>query len=488
MFVGTVACFAFREWKKMVMGELAEGTEVAIIGGGPAGYVCAIRAAQLGKQVTVIEREGLGGLCLFHGCIPSKALIHASNQVRSIKEMEQMGISAALNSVNAPKLQEWKAGVITRLNNGVKLLFSKLGIQTIVGTAFFQAPKRLGIVAEHGMGAMEFEECVIATGSTPRSLPGLEFNSKTIISSREVLSLQEIPSRMGVVGGGYIGVELGTAYAKLGSKVTVIEKGGKILPSIEESASEIVFKRMQELGIDFCLNSSQESVVQQDGRIRITISSPDKGRQELEFDKVLVAVGHKPSTEGLKLENVGVQLTEQGFVKVDSKRRTTAPGIYAIGDVAGHPMLAHKASREGKVVAEIIAGKDVEYDNKVVPAVIFSDPEVASVGLQEGEAQRQGVEVMVGVFNMRGLGRSLTVNRPHGFVKLIADAHTQAVLGALVVGEQASDLIAEIALAIESGLLLEDIAYTIHSHPTFAEAIEEAAEAALGKAIHVPKK
>lgn len=472
----------------MVMGELADGTEVAIIGGGPAGYVCAIRAAQLGKQVTVVEREGLGGLCLFHGCIPSKALIHAANQARCISEMSELGINASLNSIDVQKLQAWKKGVVTRLNNGVKLLFSNLGIQTIVGTASFQAPKRLEIITEHGPGALEFESCVIATGSTPRSLPGLEFNAQTIISSREALDLQAIPARLGVVGGGYIGVELSTAYAKLGSKVSVIEKGSKILPAVEGAASDLVFSRMKQLGIEFLMNASQENVSQENGKIKLTINSSEKGRQEVEFDKVLVAVGHKPNSEGLHLQNAGVQLDQSGFIKVDEKRKTTAPSIYAIGDVAGHPMLAHKASREGKVVAEVIAGKDVVYDNKVVPAVIYSDPEVASVGLQEGEAQKQGIEIIIGVFNMRGLGKSLTVNRPVGFVKLIADANTQGVLGAMVVGENASDLIAEIALAIEAGLLLQDIAFTIHSHPTFSEAIEEAAEAALGKAIHIPKK
>ncbi len=472
----------------MVMGELAEGTEVAIIGGGPAGYVCAIRAAQLGKQVTVIEREGLGGLCLFHGCIPSKALIHAANQARSISEMSELGISATLNSIDVTKLQAWKTGVITRLNGGVKTLFSKLGVQTIVGTASFQGPKRLEIITEKGPGALEFESCVIATGSTPRSLPGLEFDRKTIISSREALGLQEIPARLGVVGGGYIGVELGTAYCKLGSKVSIIEKGSKILPTVESAASDLVVARMKEIGIDFWMNSSQENVSVQDGKVQMTINSIDKGRQQLEFDKLLVAVGHKPNTELLKLENAGVQLDQYGFIKVDEKRRTTAPDIYAIGDVAGQPMLAHKASKEGKVVGEILGGKDVIYDNKAVPAVIYCDPEIAYVGLQEADAQKQGIEIITGVFNMRGLGKSLTVNRPVGFVKIIADANTQGTLGAMIVGESASDLIAEMALAIEAGLLLEDIALTIHSHPTFSEAIEEAAEAALGKSIHIPKK
>jgi len=473
----------------MVMGELAEGTEVAVIGGGPAGYTCAIRLAQLGKQVTVIEKEGLGGLCLLHGCIPSKALIHASSGAQLSREMAEIGVNVKFSGVDAAKLQQWKGSVVSRLNNGVKMLFTKLGVQTIYGTAHFQGPKRIGIVTEKGGGALEFETCVIATGSTPRQLPGLEFNGSTVISSREALDLQQIPEKLIVVGGGYIGIELGTAYAKLGSKVTVVERGARILPIIEQSASDIVLKRMQELGVEFYFNASHETPLERNGKAVLPVTTAEKGRVELDADKILVAVGHTPNTGNLGLENAGVVLETSGFVKVDSRRRTTASGIYAIGDVAGHPMLAHKASREGKLVAEIIAGKDEEFSNKVVPSVVFSDPEVAQVGLQEADAQKQGISIMTGLFPLRALGRSLTVNKTAGFVKLIADSTTQAVLGGLVVGEDASDLIAEIALAVEAGLVLEDLAFTIHTHPTFSEAVGEAAEEALGKAIHLlPRK
>ncbi len=482
----------------MVMGELAESTDVLVIGGGPAGYVAAIRAAQLGRQVTVVEKEGLGGLCLFHGCIPSKALIHAADALEQIQRYTAEGISVDNARIDYNKTQDWKAGVIKQLNSGIQFLFKQYGIETVYGSAYFESPTRVGIATEAGVRAFEFRSCIIATGSSSRKLKELAFDGTTIISSREALALRDIPKSIAIFGGGYIGCELGFVFAKIGSQVTIVEHGSKILAAADPEASAIVQKRLEELGVKFYFNSKAEDCVVEGGMARVKFSptntangTPGAGGEvrEMQVEKVLVAIGNVPNTSSeLGLDKAGIALDNKGFITVDSQMRTSVPTIYAVGDVVGHPMLAHKASAQARIAAEVVAGKDVIYDKKVVPAVVFTDPEIASVGLQEHEAHAQGKSVAVGKFPFRALGRALASNKPSGFVKIIADGTTHAVLGGTIVGAGASDLIAEIALAAESGLLLEDVAATIHVHPTFAEAVGEAAEDALGEAIHLPKK
>jgi dihydrolipoamide dehydrogenase len=473
----------------MVMGELAEGTQVAVIGGGPAGYVCALRLAQLAKQVTVIEKEGLGGLCLLHGCIPSKALIRASSMVSEIADAKEIGINAQITSIDWAKTQEWKNKVVAQLNNGTKGLCKAAGVQVIYGTAFFESPRQLAVVkAEGGVIALDFENVVIATGSLPYTTADLPFDSQSIVSSKEALDFTSIPKSLAVVGGGYVGIELAEVYAKAGSQVTIIARS-TLLSSQDPDASAVLQKRLTELGVKIILHSTTNGFSKlPDGRVSLNVNTEGAGASTVECEKVLVAVGHKPNTAGLKIEKSGVLVDEKGFITVNEKRQSSVPHIYAIGDVAGGPMLAHKAYREAKVAAEAICGKQVSFDNQVVPAVVFCEPEIAYVGLQEHEAKKAGRQVLVGKFPHIALGKGIIEGRPTGFVKLIADSSSHALLGALVVGPESSTIIHEAALAIESGLLLEDVAHTIHAHPTMSEAMAEAAELALGIDVHLPQR
>ncbi len=471
----------------MVMGELAEGTQVAIIGGGPAGYVCALRLAQLGKQVTVIEKEGLGGLCLLHGCIPSKALIRVADLASDIRESNELGLNAQINSLDFQKAQEWKNKVVSQLNNGTKSLCKIAGVQVIYGKAFFESAQQLLIVTETGASALNFEQVVIATGSLPFSTSDLPIDRQKIITSREALDLTSIPKSMAVIGGGYVGVELAEVYAKLGCKVSMVVRG-TLLSSIDLDAANAVEKRLKELGIEIYSHTTTNGYsVNASNNVLLNIISDGKSGT-IEVEKVLVSIGHKPFTSELHLDKAGVLLDEEGFVKINSKLQTNVPNIYAIGDVCSKPMLAHKAYRQAKVAAEVIAGRDVVYDNLTVPAVMFSEPEVAYVGMQESEAKKLGKQVIVGKFPHSALGKGIIAGNPVGFVKLIADPDSHALLGALIVGPEASSCITEPTLAIEAGLLLEDIAHTIHTHPTMGEAIGEAAEVALGQAVHMPMK
>jgi dihydrolipoamide dehydrogenase len=474
------------------MGELAEGADIIVIGGGPAGYTCALRLAQLGKQVTLVDKDGpggLGGLCLLHGCIPSKALIHAASAFDEVKHLGDLGITVGEVKLDWVKTQEWKNRVIRQLNSGLEALFKQYNIEIVKGTAVFQSQKRLAVTTDNGVRAFEFRKAVIATGSTPRKLAEAAFDGVNILSSREALALDKIPATMAVFGGGYVGIELGTVFAKLGTKVSVIEHGDHILSVCDPEASSMVLEKLKGLGVQFFFNSKAEKCDIDASGVTIHFSSNGaSGTSELHVEKVLVAVGHNPTTQGLGIEHAGVSLDERGFIKVDAKLRSSNEDIYAIGDVTGHPMLAHRGYRQGRVAAEVIAGHDVVYDVKVVPAVVFSDPEIASVGLQEHEAKAKGTSVIVGKFPFRALGRALASNAPSGYVKIVADPATHTVLGGTIVGHSAADLIGEVAVAVEAGLMLEDIANTIHTHPTFPEALSEACEVALGSSTHLPKK
>lgn len=473
----------------MVVGEVAVETQVVIIGGGPGGYVCAIRLAQLGKQVMLVEKDpqGMGGICLNHGCIPSKALIHVSNLVDSEKHLEGMGVTAKEFSIDPAKMQEWKTGLVSTLRKGVEDLCKKNGVEVVFGDAYFESNRRLGIAGNHDVAAIEFQQAVIATGSSPIELKVLPFNGKNIISSTESLQMRDVPGEFIVIGSGYIGIENGTMYRKFGSKVTMIEREGGILPGIEREVASVAEKRLKELGIELSANTAVTGYKEQNGKITLTAT---KSGSPVEFtaDRVLVAVGRKPNTESLRLMNTRVELDGKGFIKINDKLQTTDPRIYAIGDVVGGAMLAHKAFMEGKVAAEVIAGSEVTFHNKAIPAVVFCDPEIAYVGISESEALTQHLKVKVGKFPFRALGRAHTMDSVEGFVKIIADFDSDVILGCQIVGQGASDLISEVALAIEMGARLEDLALTIHPHPTLPEGLVEAAEAAMGKAIHFYSK
>ena len=469
----------------MVMGSLTVETELLVIGGGPGGYVAAIRAAQLGREVIVVERDSkLGGVCLNTGCIPTKAMIHASNFFHTIKEMQEMGISIKDYSVDVNKMREWKDGVVGKLEHGISGLFKRYGIEVIEGTATFNSSSEVHISGKSDVTSIRFRHCIIATGSSHIDIPGFEQDGQQIISSKEVLELKEIPKRAAIIGGGYIGTEMGTVLAKLGTEVTIVEASGMLLSSVDQELAQVVTGKFPHFGIKVMLEAKVNSCEKKNGAVTLNITQGGQ-QKSLEADKVIVVVGRRPNTRGLGLEAAGVKTDAKGFIVVDEQMRTSSQNIFAVGDVAGQPMLAHKASREGKVAAEVISGLKSAFDNKVIPFVVFNDPEVASVGLTEAQASEKGIEIITARFPFSALGRAMTLNMTDGFVKIIADKKNSVVLGVHAAGPNVSDIISEGALAIELGATLEDVAATIHPHPTLPESIMEAAEMALEKGIHI---
>jgi dihydrolipoamide dehydrogenase len=471
----------------MVVGDVTTGVEVVVVGGGPGGYVAAIRAARLGREVVLVDDSGrLGGICLNHGCIPSKALIHAAGTYHDLKEEAAgMGITAEGVTVDLKAMMAWKGSVVTRLTDGIAKLCRGNGIRVVHG-AFAFTSERTGLINfEEGFENVEFEKAIIATGSRPAQLPGLDPDGESILTSRDALALEAVPERLLVVGGGYIGLELGTVYAKLGSRVEVVEMMDTLLPGVDPDLVRFVARRLKKLGVVTRLGTTVDGVAPgAAGGLEVTVMKGDAA-ETIACDKVLVAVGRRPNVAGLDLEKAGIPVDDRGFIPIDEECRTRVPHVFAIGDVAGEPMLAHKASREGIVAAEVLSGRKSARDWQAVPAVIFSDPEIATVGLSEEQAAAEGFEVQVGRFPFSASGRALTMNRAEGFVKVVADRGTGRVLGVRIVGPEASTMISEGALAIEMAATLEDIASTIHPHPTLPESLMEAAEAAEKKAIHI---
>jgi dihydrolipoamide dehydrogenase len=459
--------------------------EALVIGAGPGGYVAGIRLGQLKKKSLVVERDKPGGICLNVGCIPSKALINASKIFDKIRHGGDIGILADNPRVDMAKMQQWKGEVVSKLTGGVKTLLKANGCDYRTGVARFLSRNTVELTAGDGKGKaiITADHIVIATGSRPIEIPGFKFDGNRIVDSTGALDFAAVPEKFVVIGGGYIGIEIGTLYAKLGSKVTVVEALPNILAGNDPEIVQLVARKLKKLGVEVVTGAKAKSWAEKGGRAMVTVDVDGKD-QTIEADKVLVAVGRRPNSEGLGLEEIGVKI-ERGFVPVDRQLRTNVPGVYAIGDVSGQPMLAHKASHEAEVVAEVIAGHTAEMDVRCIPAVIFSDPEVATAGVTAEEAQKRGRAVKVGKFPFAALGRAIANADTDGFVKVVIDAESKEVLGIQVVGNGASDIIAEAALAIEMGALADDISLTIHAHPTLPEAIMEAAKASLGEAIHI---
>ncbi|NHN45997.1 dihydrolipoyl dehydrogenase [Halostella sp. JP-L12] len=479
----------------MVVGDIATGTDVLVIGAGPGGYVAAIRAGQLDLDVTLVEKDAYGGTCLNYGCIPSKAMITAADVAHEAGNAEEMGIHAD-PAVDLSAMVDWKDGVVDQLTGGVEKLNKANGVNLIEGRAEF-ADENSVRVAHGGEGqgseTIEFEHAIIATGSTPIEIPGFSFDDEPVLDSRQALALDELPERMVVVGAGYIGMELSTVFAKLGTEVTVVEMLDSALPGYESDLARPVKKRAEELGIDFHFGQTATGWEETDDGIRVSTEAVEEeaaaeadggATAEFDADKVMVAVGRRPVTDTLNLEAAGVETNDDGFIETDDRARTNKSHVYAVGDVAGEPMLAHKGSKEGQVAAEVIAGEPAALDYQAVPAAVFTDPEIATVGLTEEEAEEEGFDPAVGEFPFRASGRALTTGDSEGFVRVVADEGSGFLLGAQIVGPEASELIAELGLAIEMGATLEDVAATIHTHPTLAEAVMEACENALGHAIH----
>jgi dihydrolipoamide dehydrogenase len=395
-----------------------------------------------------------------------------------------MGISVDGRKIDFARTQAWKGTVVGKLTGGVEKLLGANGAETMAGTATFVGPNALKVTGPEGEVEIAFDNAVIATGSVPFFLKGFEPDGQVVVGSRQALDFEQIPERLLVIGGGYIGLELGIAYAKLGTQVRVIEMMDTLLPGSPKDLSRMVARRCKQIGIEVHLNTPAKSLERSGSKAVLTATGPKEEELTFEADRVLVTIGRKPNTSDLGLEAAGLATDRRGFLEVDAQRRTAVPGIFAIGDVAGEPMLAHKASKEGIVAAEVIAGEAAAYDHRAVPAVIFTDPEIAYVGLSEEEAKEQGHEVKVGRFNFAASGRALAIDEAEGFVKVIGDAATGVLLGVQIVGPEASDLISEACLALEMGALVEDVGFTMHPHPTLSEALMEAAEAALGRAVH----
>jgi dihydrolipoamide dehydrogenase len=456
--------------------------KVLVIGGGPGGYVAAIRAGQLGLDTILVEADRLGGTCLNVGCIPSKALIHAAGAAHGLREpraLNAIGLSIEPPTLDFARTIAWKDAIVTRLTTGVGGLLKKAKVRTLLGTATIVDGKTAIVRADTGESRVQAEHLVIATGSEPVELPALKFGGD-VLSSTDALALSEVPRSLAVVGGGYIGMELGMAFAKLGAKVTIVEALPKILPLYDAELTQPVVRRLAELGVETLVGA--KAIGHANGALRV--AAADGEQQAIAADTVLVAVGRRAHTAGFGLETL--DLTMSGpFVRIDAQCATSMRNVWAIGDMTGEPMLAHRAMAQGEMVAEIIAGKKRAFDHVAIPAICFTDPEIVAVGLSPDAARVAHGEIRVGLFPFRANGRAMTLQDDDGFVRIVARADNHVVLGAQAVGAGVSELSAAFSLALEMGARLEDVALTIHAHPTLSEAFHESALAALGHPLHI---
>lgn len=459
--------------------------DVVVVGGGPGGYVAGIRLGQHGKRTLVIEREALGGVCLNWGCIPSKALIHAGSVRQEVSDFGAVYAGAA-PEVNASELQAWKNGIIKKQQGGIAQLLKANGCHHLKANATLTGPHSLEAVDPEGnRHEIAFEQLVLATGSAVIELPAFPLSEPFIGSAKDAVSYDPIPKKLLVIGGGVVGCELGIAYRKLGSEVVIVEMLDRILPFIDKDLLRPINKRMKALGIRVITGAKAESYVAKGAGADVSITLADGSTEVIEADQILVGIGFKPSTQGLGFDAAGLQLNERGWLPVDAQCRTNVPHIFAIGDVTGPPLLAHRASHMAEIAADVIAGHPAAFDAVAMPGGAFTDPEVAQVGLMEEEAKTAGHGVKIGLFPMAALGRAAAMNATEGLIKVVVDETTDVVLGVGICGAFANDLIAEACLAIEMGALAQDLSLTVHAHPTLAEGLMEAAKAARGEAVHV---
>lgn len=459
---------------------------VAVIGAGPGGYPAAFLAADHGLDVTLIDRNtNPGGVCLYIGCIPSKALLHVAKILNESREAEAFGVHFEEPKLDLDGLRGWKQSVVGKLTGGLGTLAKQRKVRYVQGEARFEDAQTLTVTKEDGTSEpVPFDHAIIATGSDPIELPFLPYSSPRIMDSTQALELEEVPETLMVVGGGYIGLELGTVYASLGSKVTVVEALGELIPGTDRDLAEQLTNRLDRLFHEVLINTKVTEAEDTGDGVRVKLVGMDLEQPERTFDKVLVAVGRRPRSKGFGLEHTNVELDRQGFIVVDEQRRTAEPNLWAIGDVAGQPMLAHKATYEAKVAVEAIRGEPAIYDPHAIPAVVFTDPELAWCGMTERGAREQGLEVKITRFPWAASGRATTLGRTDGLTKLITDPITDRVLGMGIVGVGAGEMIAEAVLAVEMGARADDLKMTMHAHPTLSETVMESAELIFGTAPH----
>ncbi|TIP37379.1 MAG: dihydrolipoyl dehydrogenase [Mesorhizobium sp.] len=459
--------------------------KLLVIGAGPGGYVCAIRAGQLGVDTVIVETGKPGGTCLNVGCIPSKALIHAAEEFEKVAHLaggrDPVGIKVAAPTLDLAQTLAWKDGIVSRLNSGVAGLLKKAKVKTVQGWATFRDGKTVEVETEIGTQVIRAETVVVATGSAPVELPFLPFGGP-VISSTEALALAEVPKKLAVVGGGYIGLELGMAFARMGAKVAIVEALPRVLAQYDAELTRPVLKRLGELGVEVMTGAKAKGLSTK--RDALLVETVDGKSTKIAADKILVTVGRKPLTEGWGLEQIDLDRAGK-FIRIDDQCRTSMRGIYAIGDVTGEPMLAHRAMAQGEMVAEIVAGHKRSWDKRAIPAICFTDPELVTAGLTPEEAKVLAGEIKIGQFPFAANGRAMTKQGEDGFVRVVARADNHLVLGIQAVGQGVSELSAAFGLALEMGARLEDIAGTIHAHPTQGEGFQEAALKALGHALHV---
>ncbi len=465
---------------------------VAVIGGGPGGYAAAFLAADLGMNVTLIDPElNPGGVCLYRGCIPSKALLHVAKLLEESHQAKDWGIEFAEPKIDLARLRSWKEGVVKKLTGGLGVLSKQRKVTFIQGRAAFENSTSVRVTkADGSQESLTFDRIVIATGSRPAIVPALKLDTPRMMDSTGALNLEDIPVTLLVVGGGYIGLELGSVYAALGTRVTVVEMLPGLLPGADRDLVLPLYKRFEKMFEGILINTTVASVKDEGNGIRATFEGPDVKEREKVFDRVLVSVGRKPNSEIPGLEKTQVKVGQRGFIQVNKQLQTDDPSIYAIGDVVGEPMLAHKASHEGRVAVEAIAGHKVAFEPNAIPAVVFTDPEIAWAGLTETQAQKENIEVKVAKFPWAASGRAVTLDRPEGLTKLLIDPKTERVLGVGIVGAGAGEMIAEGVLAIEMAALASDVAMSIHPHPTLTETVMESAEVFFGTSTHIyrPKR
>jgi dihydrolipoamide dehydrogenase len=469
---------------------MADTTQVAVLGAGPGGYAAAFYAADLGMQVTLIDEEkNPGGVCLYRGCIPSKALLHVAKVIDEARHAGQWGVAFGEPKIDLDKLRTFKQNVVDKLTAGVGGVAKLRKVKFVQGRATLTGPTSMTIAGPSGATTLQFKHLILATGSQPTKIPTLSIDSPRMLDSTSGLDLPDIPTSLLVIGGGYIGLELGTVYAALGSKVSVVEMTPGLLPGADRDLVNVLEKRLKTLFASIMVNTKVVKVSEEAKGIRVTFDG-DVAEKEQVFDRVLVAVGRRPNSKIPGLETTGVRLDAKGFIETDISRRTAVPNIFAIGDVAGEPMLAHKASHEARVAVEVIAGHNAAFEPQAIPAVVFTDPEIAWCGMTEAQAQAGGVDHEVAKFPWAAIGRAITVDRPDGLTKLVLEKGTGRILGVGIVGAGAGELIAEGVLAIEMSATAEDLKLVIHPHPTLSETLMESAEVFFGQSTHVfkPKK